>query len=159
VPIAKPQVGADGISATQERAIGTIGAIGTTSRKPVEPYSGSFADAMKGLSSANPTADEARWQQALEDAMAFLTDWGTQAEAYGWTAEDLFGLDESTPLARYDRMGLIWLLKGRKVVALSENSATFDNDLVFRRLGMEAQRRASVELNTYIQLGHERGLT
>jgi hypothetical protein len=107
----------------------------------------------------NPTSDDVRWKQALNDAPAFLSEWGTQAEAHGWTAEDLFGLDESAPLARYDRMGLIWLLKGRKVVALSEDAATFDSALVFHRRGYEAHGRALMKLDSYIHLRNERGLT
>jgi hypothetical protein len=132
VPIAKSPIDFDQPIATQGRAIGTIG---TTSARPVGSFCGPFADALKTLSSSNPTADDVRWQRALEDALAFLTDWGVQADAYGWTAEDLFGLDQDAPLARYDRMGLVWLLRGRKVLALSEGAATFDNALVFRRCG------------------------
>jgi hypothetical protein len=75
VPIAKPEVGSGCQGSTQGGAIGTIGTIGTTSRKTVEPYSGPFVEASMSLSSANPTADDARWQQAENDALAFLTDW------------------------------------------------------------------------------------
>jgi hypothetical protein len=72
-----------------------------------------------------------RWQQAVEDGRRFLTRWGGQAEALGWTARDLFGLH--TPpmrpgafyrrLSRYDETGLVWLLQGRPVVALTEVTA------------------------------------
>ena len=34
----------------------------------------------------------ARWQQCVDDGRTFLTRWGEQAEALGWTARDLFGL-------------------------------------------------------------------
>jgi hypothetical protein len=55
---------------------------------------------------------------------------------YGrWTARDLFGLQ--TPpakphpsysrLSRYDETGLIWLLQGRLVVALTETTAAIQN--------------------------------
>src|SRR5947209_374990 len=33
-----------------------------------------------------------RWQAAVEDGRRFLTHWGDQAEALGWTSRDLFGL-------------------------------------------------------------------
>jgi hypothetical protein len=57
---------------------------------------------------------------------------GEPAESLGWTARDLFGLHEmpDTPhasyrrLARYDRTGLIWLLRGAVVVDLTERAAT-----------------------------------
>ena len=72
-----------------------------------------------------------RWQLALDDARAFLARWGEQAEALGWTAKDLFGLhtprEKPQPsysrLSRYDETGLIWLLQGREVVALTEVTA------------------------------------
>jgi hypothetical protein len=75
--------------------------------------------------------DPADWQQAIEDGRTFLARWGEQAEALGWTARDLFGL-HAVParpaanyrrLSRYDAMGLIWLLQGRPVVALTATEA------------------------------------
>ena len=58
-----------------------------------------------------------------------------QAEALGWTAKDLFGLapvpDKPHPsyrrISRYDQTGLIWLLHGRPVVALTESTATIES--------------------------------
>jgi hypothetical protein len=75
--------------------------------------------------------DPADWEWALADGRVFLSAWGKQAEALGWTAVDLFGLapvpERPTAnyrrLARYDLTGLIWLLKGRPVVALTGDSA------------------------------------
>jgi hypothetical protein len=72
-----------------------------------------------------------RWHQAVEDGRRFLAHWGEQADALGWTARDLFGLHEppSIPhptyqrLARYDCTGLIWLLQGCPVVALTQATA------------------------------------
>jgi hypothetical protein len=60
-----------------------------------------------------------RWQAAVEDGRGFLAAWGEQAEQLGWTAENLFGLTEvpekPSPrfdrTARYDRIGLVWLLQ------------------------------------------------
>jgi hypothetical protein len=76
-----------------------------------------------------------RWQAAVEDGRAFLTRWGEQAEALGWTARDLFGLhmppERPRPsysrLSRYDEIGLIWLLRGREVIALTEATAAIQN--------------------------------
>src|SRR5262249_55509756 len=75
------------------------------------------------------------WQQASEDARRFLLRWGKHADLLGWTARDLFGLH--TPptkpaanhrrLSRYDETGLIWLLGGREVVALSDTTAAIKN--------------------------------
>jgi hypothetical protein len=92
------------------------------------PYSVTVA----ALKSECPTAVEpARWQQALWDAETFLPKWGQQAQALGWTARELFGLHpvpaQPAPtycrLSRYDATGLIWLLQGRPVVALTEDEA------------------------------------
>jgi hypothetical protein len=75
--------------------------------------------------------DVADWQQAIEDGHKFLARWGEQAEALGWTARELFGLhpvpERPAPsyrrLSRYDETGLIWLLRGRPVVALTASEA------------------------------------
>jgi hypothetical protein len=73
-----------------------------------------------------------RWQQCVEDGRRFLAAWGRQAEALGWTSADLFGLH--TPpanphpsysrLSRYDATGMLWLLAGNPVVALTADSAS-----------------------------------
>jgi hypothetical protein len=76
-----------------------------------------------------------RWQQAVADGKAFLSRWGDQAQALGWTAKDLFGLltvpGHAKPsfnrLSRYDETGLVWLLDGRRVVALTEGTAAIQN--------------------------------
>jgi hypothetical protein len=75
--------------------------------------------------------DPDRWQQAIQDADSFLATWGAQAQAFGWTARELFGLhpipSQPAPsyerLARYDATGLIWLLRGRPVIALTASEA------------------------------------
>src|SRR5262245_59159935 len=72
-----------------------------------------------------------RWEQAVKDAGAFLANWGGQARALGWTERDLFGLHpipdraaaNYSRLSRYDSTGLIWLLQGRQVVALTDTEA------------------------------------
>jgi hypothetical protein len=91
-----------------------------------------------------------RWQQAVADGKTFLAQWGEQAQALGWTARDLFGLltvpEHAKPsfnrLARYDETGLIWLLDGRRVVALSEDRAAIQspsgNVTIYRKLNKPA---------------------
>jgi hypothetical protein len=71
-----------------------------------------------------------RWQQVVEDGRRFLATWGEQAES-GWSSSDLFGLhtpsEQPQPsyrrLSQYDETGLIWLLEGRKVIALTAETA------------------------------------
>jgi hypothetical protein len=79
--------------------------------------------------------DHDRWQQCVEDGRTFLARWGEQAEALGWTAKDLFGLHKPPEkphpsynrLSRYDEIGLIWLLCGRPVVALTGATAAIQS--------------------------------
>jgi hypothetical protein len=76
-----------------------------------------------------------RWQQAVEDGRAFLAKWGGQAEPLGWSARDLFGLHQPpakprpsySRLSRYDHTGLVWLLQGRSVLALTDGTAAIKN--------------------------------
>lgn len=76
-----------------------------------------------------------RWHQFINDASTFLDYWGRQAEAFGWRADELFGLDPDAPMARYYRMGLIWLLEGERVVALIATGARLSGGLTFYRKG------------------------
>jgi hypothetical protein len=72
-----------------------------------------------------------RWHRAVADGERFLAQWAEQARQLGWTARDLFGLhtppDKPAPsyrrLSRYDAVGLIWLLEGREVIALTTDTA------------------------------------
>ncbi len=41
---------------------------------------------------------------------------------------DLFGADRDRPLARIDKAGLLWLLNGHRIVALTEYSATIETE-------------------------------
>jgi hypothetical protein len=78
---------------------------------------------------------EERWLVAVMSGVRFLEGLGASAAALGWTAEELFGLH--TPpanphpsydrLARYDCTGLIWLLSGNPVVALTSDTAAIQN--------------------------------
>ena len=76
-----------------------------------------------------------RWQQAVEDGRAFLAQWGKTAAALGWTPADVFGLHKPpaephpsySRLSRYDCTGLVWLLQGKTVIALTTDTATIRN--------------------------------
>src|SRR4051812_48113733 len=51
-----------------------------------------FADALTAIEARCPDYVEPyRWRQCLDDARRFLPEWGEQAAALGWTADDLFG--------------------------------------------------------------------
>ena len=61
----------------------------------------------------------ARWQQVVADAGRFLRDSGPQASALGWTTLDIFGAHPTHPIQRIDCAGLILLLHGDELVALT----------------------------------------
>ena len=76
-----------------------------------------------------------RWHQFINDAGLLLDYWGKQAEALGLRSEELFGLDPDAPMARYDRMGLIWMLHGERVVEITATEARLSGGLTFYRKG------------------------
>jgi hypothetical protein len=81
------------------------------------------------------TACTAFADPSIESRRRFLAQWGDQAYALGWTAGDLFGLatvpdrpkSNHRRVSRYDQTGLIWLLEGRPVVAITEGTAAIQN--------------------------------
>lgn len=92
-----------------------------------------FGRSFRELEQRRPNLiDYADWQQAIECGRRFLAQWGERAESLGWTSRDLFGLAPAPDkpganfqrLSRYDLTGLIWLLHGDQVVALTATTAT-----------------------------------
>ena len=68
-----------------------------------------------------------RWRRFVDDVGLFLGGpFCAFAAALGWGPHDLFGCDRDRPFARIDRAGLLWLLNGNKLVALSEHTATIE---------------------------------
>jgi hypothetical protein len=68
-----------------------------------------------------------RWRQFLGDCARFLDEgWAAKAERLGWRAVDLFGCARERPFARIDRAGLLWLVNGEKLVALSADRAVIE---------------------------------
>jgi len=64
------------------------------------------------------------WHYLHRDAVAFLDTWGETAAALGWSTLDLFGVHRLAPTANYSAMGLLPLLRGSVVVAMTADSAT-----------------------------------
>ncbi len=92
---------------------------------------------------AHPPAEvpRERWDQFINDAGLFLDRWGRQAEALGWRPDELFGLHPDAPMARYDRMGLIWMLRGEAVLEISDTAARLSGGLAFYRKAITARER------------------
>ena len=81
-----------------------------------------------------------RWEALREDSYTFLRDHAAQAHDLGWTALDLFGVHPEKPWARFDCMGLVPLLNGAGVTALSDIEVVIEKPsgarLTFRRRTM-----------------------
>ena len=105
-----------------------------------------FEEGMAALGRRCPAYVEPElWRQCIVDARRFLEKWGRQAEALGWTVRDLFGLHEPplkphpsyNRLGRYDVTGLLWLLRGHPVVAITDTSAAIQTGsgslIIYRR--------------------------
>jgi hypothetical protein len=125
--------GFDGFEGEQGRDFsGNEGATGAVEQAPLDRLCRTFEHLESGCPDLVPND---RWQQAVQDGRRFLAEWGEQAEALGWTARDLFGLapipDKPHPtyrrLSRHDETGLIWLLRGRPVLALTESTAAVES--------------------------------
>ena len=68
-----------------------------------------------------------RWQRFVDDVGRFLdSPFCAVAAALGWGPHDLFGCDRDRPFAGIDGAGLIWLLNGDRLVALTHSTATVE---------------------------------
>jgi hypothetical protein len=95
------------------------------------------------------TVTARRWRVFIEDCDKFLGRWGTQAACLGWGAIDLFGMSTACPLGRVDLAGLVWLLDGRDIVALTAETATIRTASgalqTFRRVETQSGQRIAWE--------------
>ena len=64
-----------------------------------------------------------RWATLVADAAGFFDRWAAQAARLGWGTLDVFGVNVVRPFERLDGAGLVRLLNGREVVALTETEA------------------------------------
>ena len=72
---------------------------------------------------ARPRVRPDRWRQAIVDAGRFLDQWGAQAAALGWATLDVFGAHPTHPIERLDCAGLVILLHGDELAALTADTA------------------------------------
>ena len=114
-----------------------------------------WAEGLARLDCARPPGDvpERRWRQFINDSAAFLDGgWPAKAQALGWSTADLFGADRHKPWAGFDRQGLLWLLNGRRLVALTADSATIEtvsgSRLTYRRVPRNEGQVLAWELDT-----------
>jgi hypothetical protein len=124
------------ISRPKPAGLRPLAAAATGSAGSIDEFRGFLAD----LAPEQPPGDvpRRRWRQFLDDARAFLdSGFATQATALGWTVTDLFGCDDAAPFARIDKMGLIWLLHGDRLLAITADTAIIETGsgarMTFRR--------------------------
>jgi TubC N-terminal docking domain len=65
----------------------------------------------------------ARWPQLVADAETFCRDWAEKALLLGWAEWELFGCHRRAPWGRIQGMGLVLLLQGDEIAALTATEA------------------------------------
>jgi len=66
---------------------------------------------------------ECAWTELLADAERFLERWSEQAARLGWRDWELFGCQRRAPFGRIQGMGLVLLLRGKELAALTATEA------------------------------------
>ena len=106
-----------------------------------------WAEALARLDPSCPPGDVSpkRWLRFIDDCGRFLdSGWAVHAVKLNWHPLDLFGCDRERPFARVDRAGLLWLLNGRKLLALTADTAAIatpsGGSLTFYRRPVEPGR-------------------
>jgi hypothetical protein len=105
---------------------GAAGNNGIRGFRPGVTLSVTAAEGLARLDPGSPPCDVpmTRWVHFIDDCRRFLDDgWANCAERLGWTPLDLFSCDSTKPLVRINRAGLLWLLNGRQLLALSADAA------------------------------------
>jgi hypothetical protein len=112
-----------------------------------------WAEGFARLDRANPPCDvpPKRWRQFVDDVGLFLDNpFCAVAASLGWGPYELFGCDRDRPFARIGSAGLLWLLNGNKLIALSESIATIETRdgarLRWRRMPTDPGRVLAWEL-------------
>jgi hypothetical protein len=154
--IEQPTVGMGPLARSVERAVANWSNGDENGAANVE-YDGEvprdWAEGFARLDPDRPPADVplARWRCFIGDIGHFLDGgFATTAAALGWGSYDLFGADRDRPFARIDQAGLLWLLNGDRLIALSENTATIETrtcaSQTFRRRPQQHGRSLAWEL-------------
>jgi hypothetical protein len=95
--------------------------VGALPKEPVAAWS----DGVAILRSMPPprTYPAHAWKQLILDAQRFLEDWAPQAAALGWPGWELFGCHRRAPWGRIQGMGVVLLLRGDEIAALTAGDA------------------------------------
>ncbi|NJO34417.1 MAG: hypothetical protein HC869_16110, partial [Rhodospirillales bacterium] len=66
------------------------------------------------------------WTTLLDDAVRFVKHWADQADRLGWKSWEIWGVSRSAPRYRFDGMGLVVMLHGQKIAALTAEAAVVE---------------------------------
>lgn len=69
---------------------------------------------------------QSRWEQILNDGGLFLDRWKGTVLVLGWLPVDVFRVCPDAPVWRLDQMGLVPLIEGRRVIAITADTARID---------------------------------
>ena len=124
-------------SITQEdrRSVTTVTTVTTDIHSP---DACGIVDRLTSMTPPESFSPEA-WHQLLLDTDSFFQRWAEQAELLAWSDKDLIGVHPRAPAARYDAMGLLFLIRGGEVIELHDQCATIRSQrgslLVYRKYG------------------------
>lgn len=131
----------------QNAKIETDEAAAFEERAAVIEYDGdvprAWAEALARLDPGCPPADvpPKRWVLFLNDCGAFVDSaWVNRAIDLGWTPLDLFGCHETKPYARLSHCGLLWFVKGRRILSMETDRALIETEngrVAYRRVPTE----------------------
>jgi hypothetical protein len=84
-----------------------------------------WAEGFARLDRASPPRgfSPGRWQQVIDDGGLFLDRWASKAAALGWDDASVFGVDSKAPGWRLDHAGLVVLIDGADVTAITDRTA------------------------------------
>jgi hypothetical protein len=76
------------------------------------------------IGSPPDSVSDRAWQTTIADAEALIDLWGADLEALGWSTLEIFGTNDNPRARRLDRVGLLDLLEGRAVLAVTATHAS-----------------------------------
>ena len=79
------------------------------------------------LSMSQPRAyPSGEWAFLLDDADRFMKRWAVQAYGLGWQSWEIWGVSRVAPRFRFDAMGLVLVLKGARIAAITADAAVIE---------------------------------
>jgi hypothetical protein len=112
-----------------QKSDAALSAWGDEEEERVDGIPREWAEGFARLDPDRPPGDvpARRWLRFVDDVGLFLdSPFCRTAASLGWGPLDLFGCDRDRPYARIDQCGLLWLLNGSRIVAMTENTVTIE---------------------------------